>query len=126
MKRFLKIFQIIAFIMTLAIGCKKKPFDYRNNFIGNYDFTVKQYTWVMSTSYWDTIYDYHGKIIYGSGDNSVQIIFSENYSIEPTIYEDGTLEHYGEFETKDKIKFDLHWGGLGGSSGYIVTGTKIK
>lgn len=123
----------IIFLFTFLIwGCKKHHFDYRTKFLGNYDFCIHEktfnvYGFGVQT---DTTYSYKGKVSYGSDEHKVLISFTENYSVEPLIYEDGSLtclQHFsGEFESVKKIKFSQTWGGLGGGGTWDVTGEKTK
>ena len=127
-----KILWLVFFCLLLS-GCKKNPFDYRTKFIGKFNFSVHNTAWTLSGPTLDTTYSYSGEIQNGSENNTILITFSENVSIEATIYEDGTLDncicsHYGylkgEFESTKKIHFSYRSGGLGGGSYRIVTGEK--
>jgi hypothetical protein len=122
----MKIRFIIIIICLFIFGCKKHPFDYRNKFIGNYNFSVNEYTWIMGGPNWDTTYTFHGKITYGSSDNTVLISYCKDCSCEFTIYEDGTLGNSGKFDSPKQVSFSLHSGGLGGGWGNNVTGNKTK
>lgn len=132
-KNIKNLFAIIFCIMVIA-GCKKNPFDYRSKFLGDYNFTVHFTSYgggvnpIVST---DTVYNYIGKVEFGTKNNTVLISFSDGLSFEPTIYEDLTLDNYGgnpsfngEFESKTKIKFDYHYWRLSGNDNYFVTGIK--
>lgn len=127
---------LIFFVLALS-GCKKE-YDYRDKFLGNYYFIVhlRTATGLPPSSSTDTIYNYHGKIEYGSTANSVLILFSEpsssTYSSTPVIYEEGTFQYYygphgymeGEFESTENVKFNFGWGSPGSSIRYEITGEK--
>jgi len=124
---------LILFFCILIFGCKKNPFDYRNKFIGDYNYTVHANlsNCPVIGHFLDTTYSYNGKVLLGTQDNTIIIYLSENCSIEPTIYEDGSLEHlsldydiHGEFESKTSLKFHYGVGGLGGHAYYDYSGTK--
>ena len=113
----------------MAISCTKRPFDYRNKFIGNYKFTVHEQGYGPPPYSIDTIYYYDGKISYGSNKNTVYISFLGGGTTELTIYEDGTLEGVGqycngEFESTKKVKYSCWDGGLGSPTVNDVTGEK--
>lgn len=124
---------IALFCCIILNGCKKEPFDYRNKFLGNYTFSVQEWTFNVygvgvST---DTTFLFNGNISYGSDRNSILITYSTNVSVEPTIYEDGTFKGYGgdnsfsgAFESSKKVTFSYKYGGLGGYSSGIVTGER--
>ena len=118
---------IILFCCLIMFGCKKNPFDYRNKYLGNYNFVVHETAWVLAIgTTLDTTFSYNGKVSYGSDEHTVLINFSKNVSIEPVIYEDGYLEVYGEFESTKRVSFGFRSGGLGGGSTWNVTGEKTK
>lgn len=123
------------FILLLNIllwGCKKSIFEFRNKFIGEFDFLVHKTAWTLSGLMLDTTYTFGGRINTGSESDEIIIYFSENTSIESKIFEDGTISanqipHQslnGEFETSKEVKFNLSNTGLGGGSNFIVNGRK--
>ncbi len=124
-----KIFTGFIFCLLL-FGCKKEKFDYRNKFIGDYNFSIHTTAWGSQTM--DTTYSYNGSIKSSTTDDKINIYFLENYSLEPIIYEDGSLVlnmtysyHFkGEFESTTKAKFFYSGGGLGGGGSYDVIGIK--
>jgi hypothetical protein len=131
MNRFFKIC-ILSFVL-LAAGCEKQPLDYRNKFIGDYQFSVYYSYWTLPNISDDTSYTADGRVWYGSDPHTVLITIADALSFEYTVYEDGTLEasssgdpwnNYGEFESTRKIKFTYTSGGLGGRSQFEISGEK--
>jgi len=127
-----KLITIVLISMTL-LGCEKNPFDYRNKFIGDYNYTVhaKISNYPVIGHFLDTTYTYNGKVLLGTQDNAIIIYLSETRSVEPTIYEDGSLENLnlsysisGEFESKTILKFHYGDGGLGIHGDYNYSGIK--
>jgi hypothetical protein len=119
-------------ICLMIFGCKKNPFDYRSKFIGNYNFVVHEIVWEGGTMLLDSTYSFFGNVTLGSISSTVMINFKDNFSIEPKVFEDGSLEgpeshtlHLsGEFESTKEVKFKYSNGGLGGGGNYDVTGNK--
>jgi hypothetical protein len=122
------IFILLCFFLTS--GCKKHPLDYRSKYLGNYNFSVHKKTWILYGEITDTNYSYYGKIGYGTyDDNTININFSDNVSVEPTLYDDGSIKTQnlsGQFESTSKITFLLVSDGLGGGTRYDVSGEKTK
>ena len=120
----------ILLFLSLIYGCQKKPFDYRNKFIGNYNFSVHKRTWSTLGPVTETDYNYTGTISYGNyNDNAINIIFLDDKNVEPILYEDGSLKFQalkGEFESTKKLHFLLGNYALGGGTTYEVSGEKIK
>ncbi|HVA98494.1 MAG TPA: hypothetical protein VNG53_06330 [Bacteroidia bacterium] len=123
-----KQFLLLGFCFIL-FGCQKKPFDYRNKFLGDYTFVTHVHSvyGISPVIIHDTTYTNDGKIWYGSDENKVSISFSGGGTSEFTIYEDGTLEGNGcsgEFESTTKVKYHCGYYSPGGSTTNTITGTK--
>lgn len=130
------IFVLIFCILTLN-GCKKER-DYRDKFLGNYNFTIHRADWKLTSPTTDTTiyttYTYRGKVELGSKENTVLITFSEDtvmpfYSYDPTVYEEGSFQSsywdHGEFKSTTEVEFSLeNPGGKGYSNHFDVTGEK--
>ena len=112
------------------VHVKKKLFNYRNKYLGNYEFEVHRYYFNVADSVsTDTLLFYSGEISYGDKDSTIKIQYLENNSIEPIVNKNGKLSSYGwyfsgEFTNNDDVKFYMHYGGLGGGTSYSVKGTK--
>ena len=115
----------------MFLGCKKQPNDYRNKFIGNYNFIVdyRYHHGFPTVIVSDSIYFYKGNVELSTNEHSVLINFSDGVFFEPRIYEDGTFDyHYplgtvGEFEPR-KVKFEYRFASPGQGTNYYVTGEK--
>lgn len=122
---------IALFCFIILYSCKKDTLDYRNKFLGNYSFVIHEHTayGISPVIVHDTTYTNDGNIENGSDKNSV-LISSPSFSLQATIYEDGTLEGYwnnngkGEFSSTNEMEYS--WGNYspGGSSTYNITGNK--
>jgi hypothetical protein len=112
--------------------------NYRNKWIGDWDFEVKRSWFNSPDSGGDTLY-YLGKIslvddLVECLYNLLNIEYLENRSIILKVDENGELFdfptdlHYkdGHFEGNDKIALYLEWGGLGGGTSYFIDGIKRK
>lgn len=127
----IEIMLVFIFFCTSLLGCRKELFDYRNKFIGNYSFTIHVRTVYGIGPYFvsDTTYISDGKVEIGSDKNCV-LISSSSFSIQATLYEDGTLEGYwdnngkGEFSSTKEMKYS--WGvySPGGSATSNILGEK--
>lgn len=122
------------FLVLSILGCDKK-YDYREKYIGDFNFTVDSYEWhtgapiniinLPTITYSGTIRIYNqGDFLkdlnrfgspdeYEDPDQRLTIEFSANNFITPALSEDGTLgeenvPHYhfsGQFTNPDEIEF---------------------
>lgn len=131
MKRHKQMYWLLLGLL-IFISCKKKPFNYRNKFLGDWEFKVERSefnTDSIGYHYNDTLI-YTGKIKYGSNDDELLIEYSNENSITIKIDKEDNLSGLpnaycnGEFIGKDKIHLFLRWGGLGGGITHIVDGEK--
>ena len=122
-------FLLLGFCFIL-FGCQKKPFDYRNKFLGDYTFVTHVHSvyGISPVIIHDTTYTNDGKIWYGSDENKVSISFSGGGTSEFTIYEDGTLDGgegcKGEFESTKKVQYSCYYASPGSSVENDITGEK--
>ncbi len=120
---------ILLILCFFMFGCKKNPFDYRTKYLGDYIFVVHNSSWNPTNGQFDTTYTVDGNVDYVSDKNSV-LISSPTFSLQATVYEDGTLEGYwnnngeGEFESTKKIKYHCGYYWPGGQSNSYITGEK--
>jgi hypothetical protein len=116
------------FIFLLVYSCKKKPFDYRNKYTGNWNFKV--YITELNTDsigyyYFDSI-SYNGSIKYGEADDQIQINYTPQNSVTLTLSDKGELSNFpanyagGEFFKTDNLSLYLKWGGLGGGTTHQI------
>jgi hypothetical protein len=128
-----KIGIIILLVIPIFISCEKILFDFRNKYLGNWEFDVSSSheTYNVTQGFHDTTttFIYHGKIKYGSSHRS--ILFQANgYSQEFSIDHDGTLiavnvygpnySESGGFQGRSIFKYHYyhHWGA---TSKYMAT-----
>jgi len=122
----------VVFGLVIINGCKKKPFNYRNKYVGDWEFTV-EITEVNTDSlgyyYHDTI-SYVGEIYYGNEDDELLITYTDKNSITLKIDREEILSGFptkyssGAFDGNEKIKLYLRWGGLGGGITHSISGVK--
>ena len=102
----------IILLIIISVQCNKKK-DYREEYTGNYNFTV-----VLSpidTTLADTTIHYSGQISMGTGTNDVYINYMPNYTINVWLSESGSLLKpqweslswlfTGKFESMNKVTF---------------------
>ena len=93
-------FIILLVLLVMPFGCEKVPFDYRNIYIGDYDFTIyisKRFFNPDSIEY-DTM-QYHGQVSYGSDytdKTSIKIKYLINAEFETQVKKNGQFK-YGAF-----------------------------
>jgi len=126
-----KIYWLLVFI-AIIFSCNKKPFDYRNKYIGEWNFKVER-TEVNTDSigyyYHDTI-SYFGKIKYGEQEDELLFEYTADNSITLKIDKEDELSkfptHYcgGTFYGSEKVHLYLRWGGLGGGVTHVIDGEK--
>ncbi|MCK9291302.1 MAG: hypothetical protein WCR58_03035 [Bacteroidales bacterium] len=130
--RSLSIFIILFSVVMLMLGCGKEQKDYRNSYIGNWDFTVELTEFnIDSIGYYsqDSVL-YSGKIRIGSIENEINIQYAESDSITLIINKSGKISGFptqycsGEFEGKLKLHLYLRWGGIGGGIIHTIDGVK--
>jgi len=122
----------IIFGFLLLNSCEKGPFNYRNKYLGEWDFIVKT-TEINTDSigyYHEDSFTYSGEIKYGESNNEIIIEYLDNRSITLSIDEDGVLSEFptkycgGKFDGEEKINLYLKWGGLGGGVTHVIEGKR--
>ena len=110
--------------------CNEEPKDYRDKWVGDWDF-ISIETWrVGMNSGCDTFY-HSGKISL-VGSDSLNIEYTENYKITMHVDESGKLSKYypaneyarGQFEGNDKIHLERGYHGLPGGGDTKTEGQK--
>jgi hypothetical protein len=131
-KFFLKYGIMLTLFLTIIFSCKKEDTDYRDTYIGTWDFIVDRTelnTDSIGYYYHDSV-NYEGEIVYGELDNEILIKYTTENSITLTIEENGELSdfptHYcgGEFLSRDSLHLYLRWGGIGGGTTHQIEGLK--
>ncbi len=130
--RDLIILSILISVLILVFSCEKENKDYRDNYTGNWDFTVELTEFnIDSIGHYsqDSVF-YSGKISIGSAENDIKIQYTESEYITLIIDKSGEISGFptqycsGEFENENKLHLYLRWGGLGGNITHIVDGVK--
>ncbi|MCF8299394.1 MAG: hypothetical protein K9J13_17730 [Saprospiraceae bacterium] len=126
--KYLVYFFIISIL--IIIGCEKTPFDYRNKYCGEWDFTINANSFNMTdSSSSDTVYYYKGEIWY-ENRKKISIEYLENIVLEFDINKDGEIfidEYYditGKFSDEHNVSFRKYSGGLGAGTSHNVSGVK--
>ena len=126
-----KIYIFISFviILTTIYGCEKIPFDYRNKYCGDWNFTTEYQYFMMDSGSFDTVYIYDGRIWYNeSGKINIEyrkdIILAFEINEQGEITSDAYYPVNGEFSDKNNLSFYRRTGGLGSGVRENVSGTK--
>jgi hypothetical protein len=130
MKNKLASFVILSIVIILS-ACEKKPFDYRNKYIGKWDFVVERREFSMDTNdthYWDTI-SYQGKIDYANGENNLLVQYTADDTITIEVDKDGNIVKpcwycNATFVDNKNLDMYLRWGGHGAGLIHEVKGKK--
>jgi len=130
-------FCYLAVIAVLFTACKKDK-DYRDKWIGDWDFVVEYYFWSTMEGYLlcsDTIF-YLGKINHENGQEQLYIQYTPTHSILVDVDESGKIskdDHpywrdytRGQFEGNDKVYIENGTKTLGSHTEYIINGVKKK
>ena len=125
-----------AFLLLFVLpACKKQVFDYRNKYIGNWNFHYYSTSFNASgtgiQSYSDSG-DYQGSISYTpfqkSSKNYLIIQFSPSQQINAELDKQGNFKACTEGAFSDERSISFKYSGCGGLLGsgttYYVTGTK--
>lgn len=126
---------ILLLLLISIFSCKKDPstiIDYRNKYLGNYEFATEKYSFNMSTGTTPTVYtNYTGKITKGQYDDRLNINYEQGQTIEVVVDNDGkltavgySLHGSGAFDSENIMHFGWQTGGLGGGTIYSTKGTK--
>ena len=132
MKRKINLLSLLFFLCLIFVSCKKKPFDFRNKIIGDWEFRVNRSelnTDSLGYHHQDLL-TYQGNIKYGSEKDEITIEYTPENSITLKMDKEKQLSgfptHYsgGHFIGTDSLYLYLRWGGLGGGITHIVEGKK--
>ena len=130
MKKFVNILTVIVLISAL-FGCKKKLFDYRNKYLGDYQIVYQYSYWQMGGVTGDTTINYIGQIKYGDKGN-IKIDCYDGSEYEFEVSKDGEITKCNSsLGTIDKNNFELTFtddlcspGPLGANYTITLTGNK--
>ena len=124
------LFTILSLILLLA-GCEKDSFDYRSKYLGDYHFTLRDYSDIMGHIK-DTTYYADGTIGNGQDSHSIAVNIQGIESVQLYLFEDGSVsgnsyDYYrirGEFESGNTLKYSSTWWALPGTGSLTVTGNR--
>lgn len=106
MKNPLKIFSAIVLI-TALFACKKKLFDYRNKYLGDYTFTYTSSYWQMGGVTGDTTINYTGQLKYGD-KQQIKIEWFDGSEVEFELSKKGIISKCNsEIGKMDKHSLEL-------------------
>ncbi|MHC1707452.1 MAG: hypothetical protein AB9842_08015 [Bacteroidales bacterium] len=126
------LFSLFVVFSVILFSCEKHPFDYRNKYLGRWDFKTN-WSKVNVDSIGQSVYGnayYFGEIDYGDSDNELIIRFMLDKEVTIEIDKTGRITNFGTtygsgyFRGKDELSLYLRFGGLGGWEEYNITGTK--
>ncbi len=128
------VFRKILMVTTLfvfLIGCKKKLFDYRNKYIGSYEFILHRHTWTMGIGEADTTFYYSGEVSYGD-KGKITIDWFDHDKLQFEVNKDGEIrvchQQIGKFSKKSvNLSFDddiCGSGPNGANTVFTLNGTK--
>jgi len=127
------IFLFLLNSMLILFSCgDKEPIDYRDKYLGQWDFEVEVYSFTAGNPPETTSETrYHtGMINYGTVENEILLEYLHNTSITLMIMKNGQLAnfptHYchGSFQGSDSLHLYLRWGGLNTFFSHTINGTK--
>lgn len=118
---------LIILLFIFMISCEKNIIDYRNKYIGEYQFNVHYSSWDLLNGDFDTTYSNLGRIDCGADKKSILIYISDTSTpISAEIFEDGSIEgiYIGEFESTHKLNMHYSSRSPGSSILEVVIGDK--
>jgi hypothetical protein len=132
MKQLITITSFLILAISLP-GCKRKLFDYRNKYIGNYQLTYDFHYWEMGGITKDTTVVYKGKVKYGE-KGSVKIDWYDGSEYDFELSQKGALSKCNtSVGTMNKHQFQLSFtddlcgpGPLGSNYTIVLSGIKVK
>ena len=116
---------IFILVILFSIRCEKLPFDFRNKYLGNWEFNLSDrhevYNGTQGFHDTTTLKTYHGEIKYGSKHSAI-LFQASGYSKEFSIKKDGKIfpendygpdySESGGFEGRSIFRYHYyhHWG----------------
>jgi hypothetical protein len=130
--KFLFLLLLLSIIVLLDACGEKEPTDYRDKFLGQWDFEVAIYSFTAGDppeSNSETR-DYAGFISYGEALDEILIQYLPNSSLTLVVTKDGQLDNFptfychGGFSGIDSLQLFLRWGGLNTWFSHTIEGVK--
>jgi len=127
------IFLFLLNSMLIFFSCgDKEPIDYRDKFLGQWDFEVEIYSFTAGNPPETTSDTRHhtGLISYGTTDNEILIQYLPNSNVTLVVTDTGQLENFptfychGSFEGTEILHMYLRWGGLNTYFSHTIEGRK--
>jgi|GEM_PF-722982 len=126
------ILPFLLFSMLLKSCGEKEPADYRDKFLGQWDFEVAIYSFTAGdppeTN--SETREYAGSISYGEALDEIIIQYLPNSSVTLVVTKDGQLDNFptfychGGFSGTDSLQLYLRWGGLNTWFSHAIEGLK--
>jgi len=115
---------ILVFLMASTTGCDK---IHAKKLAKKYQCTVHQYSYMMGTNSWDTVYN---QTIEVTRDGSILNVLGYTFHIDSLWkgkeYSEGDVHNNRKIQfINDSIYFSTYSGGLGGGGGSSYAGFKI-
>lgn len=124
---------VIIFTILISFACEKRPFSYKNKYLGNWKFKYNTKVWQMGTATKIETGEFEGKVYYNKGDKKdiIRILFAPAWDQSYTIEKNGTLfvcSDMGQFLNENEVSMEYHSTpctfGLGSGYDYTVTGSR--
>lgn len=95
--------------MSIWAGCKKRPFDDRNKYTGEWNFEVNEEFYNISKDSMISVTSEsrEGSINRGEGDYDLVIYYGDDRPIYTSVDENGNLELAQGTITKEKMQYEL-------------------
>jgi hypothetical protein len=127
MKKFLIFILIIALLVPQS-GCKKRLFDYRNKYVGDYAITTTVGT-LNGGVYTEEEFTYHGKVYYNKKEQKkgwIVIVYNEGEECHTSIDRKGKVTHeYHGGEFFDRENFKIWFENAPNGTATVMKGTRI-
>jgi hypothetical protein len=112
-------------------SCEKKLFNYRNKYLGDWEFKVNVYEHNIDSlgSQFNDSFIYQGQIKYGVNDDELLIEYSNDDVITLKINTEGEVTTnlgFGTctFDNNEDVEIHLKWGGMGAFIIHDINGVK--
>jgi hypothetical protein len=106
MKKLITITSLLILAVSLP-GCKRKLFDHRNNYLGDYQITYHFNYWEMGGITKDTTITYNGEVRYG-GKEEIKIDWYDGSEYTFNISKKGSISKCNQaIGTMDRKQFEL-------------------